>query len=292
MIKGKAPYPFETIALAVGFTPRLEALIAATRRLQQLHDAKVVFIHIGKKTSDKQRALADMLNKYGFSDMNAKVIWEQGNVVDTITRICKQHVVDLLVMGALNRVSTISYYVGTISRDVARKAKCSVLLLTHPDKAKGTFQRICVGGHEHQKTPFTVNTALYIAEKELSSDVVVVTEIDVPVMEMGLSEDSTSSEIEKMRHDMRIEQQDRQSELRKKLESTSANLSFATISGRSGHSIGQYAQSEHFDLLVVNSPDHALSIFDRIFTHDIEYLLSELPCNLLIVHSRFSGNAL
>ena len=29
-----------------------------------------------------------------------------------------------------------------------------------------------------------------------------------------------------------------------------------------------------------------LNVFDRIFTHDIEYILADLPCNLMIVHSR------
>lgn len=49
MIKGRAPFPFETIALALAFSPRLEALIAETARLAQLHQAKALFIHVGKK---------------------------------------------------------------------------------------------------------------------------------------------------------------------------------------------------------------------------------------------------
>ena len=57
MIKGRSPFPFETIALAVAFSPRLEGLIAETRRLQKTYKAKVVFIHVGKKTTEKQRLL-------------------------------------------------------------------------------------------------------------------------------------------------------------------------------------------------------------------------------------------
>lgn len=289
MIKGKSPYPFETIALAVGFTPRLEALVKAVRRMQQQYDAKVVFIHVGKKTSEKQRLLSSALNQYGFNDSNAKVFWEQGDVTESILRVCKQQVVDLLVMGALSRQNRVAYYLGTVSRDVARKAKCSVLLLTDPQEHAGPFKKIAVNGHDHIKTPFTVNTALYLADKDMAPEVVVVNEVDVPAMAMSISEDVADYELELLRKSMAAEVQVRQRQLRDKLEAHASSLQFVSVSGRSGHSIGQFARTEQVDLLVVNSPDHSLSIFDRIFIHDIEHLLSELPCNLLVVHSRFGA---
>ena len=58
------------------------------------------------------------------------------------------------------------------------------------------------------------------------------------------------------------------------------------IFGKTGHSIGMYAQTKRADLLVLNSPNKKLSFYDRLFPHDIEYILGEMPCNLLVVHSR------
>ena len=64
------------------------------------------------------------------------------------------------------------------------------------------------------------------------------------------------------------------------------DIKVKTVSGRSGYTIAQFARHAKADLLVVNSPDHHLTIFDRIFSHDLEYVLNDLPCNILLVHSR------
>ena len=58
------------------------------------------------------------------------------------------------------------------------------------------------------------------------------------------------------------------------------------IKGKPGYAISKFSKDKKADLLVINSPDTHLNVFDRIFTHDIEYILADLPCNLLIVHSR------
>jgi len=60
------------------------------------------------------------------------------------------------------------------------------------------------------------------------------------------------------------------------------------IPGRPGYAIRQYAGESQADLLVINSPDVTYGLIDRIFTHDMEYILEDLPCSMLIVHSRLS----
>ncbi len=285
MIKGKSPFPFDTIALALAFSPRLEALLTETRRFQLLYKCRVVLIHVGKKTSEKQRNLAEILNRLGFSDADTRIHWEQGNLVDSITAVCKQEVVDLLIMGALQKENILAYYMGTVSRDISRRAKCSVLLLTDP-AANRRIQRIMVNGHDHPKTPFTLKTALYVADNEKVEKVWVISEVDIPVLTMGMAEDASSAEVKTLQDQLVQEEQDRFERLNRQHSLDKNRFSFVSVSGRSGHSLAQFARTQQADLLVVNSPDHSLSIFDRIFTHDIEYLLSDLPCNLLIVHSR------
>ena len=55
-----------------------------------------------------------------------------------------------------------------------------------------------------------------------------------------------------------------------------------SIFGRRGYSIGHYAKVKRADLLVMNAPKKQ-ELLDRIFPHDIEYILSELPTDVLIV---------
>ena len=60
--------------------------------------------------------------------------------------------------------------------------------------------------------------------------------------------------------------------------------------GKSGYTISHYANNSFSDLLVINSPDVQMGFLDRVFTHDIEYILADLPCNLLVVHSRVQAD--
>jgi hypothetical protein len=61
------------------------------------------------------------------------------------------------------------------------------------------------------------------------------------------------------------------------------------IFGKKGYSIGHFAETSKADLLMVNSPDTKLGFLDRVFTHDLEYILSDMPCDILIVHSTRKG---
>ena len=54
------------------------------------------------------------------------------------------------------------------------------------------------------------------------------------------------------------------------------------IFGKRGYSIGHYAQVARADLLVMNAPSK-MTFWDRVFPHDIEYILTELPTDVLIV---------
>jgi hypothetical protein len=54
------------------------------------------------------------------------------------------------------------------------------------------------------------------------------------------------------------------------------------IFGKRGYSIGHYAQVVRADLLVMNAPTKT-SFWDRLFPHDIEHILGELPTDVLII---------
>ncbi|HRH67706.1 MAG TPA: universal stress protein [Bacteroidia bacterium] len=286
MIKGKPSYPFDTVALAIAFSPRLEQLIAETKRLTGIFHARAIFIHAGKKTSDKQRQLTTLLSNYGFNDTNSKIVWELGNPVDAILAVCKREVVDLLIIGALEKENVLKYYMGSISREISRKAKCCVLMLTRPSVQPRPFRKIIANGHEHAKTLNTLNTALYFAKQDDASEITVVDEVDIPALSMSMAEDSTEPEGNQIRNEFISDEHSRMTGLLNQISPGSINIHHKIISGRSGHTISKFAAQQAADLLVVNSPDHSLSIFDRIFTHDLEYMLADMPCNMLIVHTR------
>lgn len=58
------------------------------------------------------------------------------------------------------------------------------------------------------------------------------------------------------------------------------------VKGKPGFAVRQYAETKKADLLMINSPDMRYGLIDRIFPHDMEYILEDLPCSVMIVHSR------
>ena len=63
---------------------------------------------------------------------------------------------------------------------------------------------------------------------------------------------------------------------------TTIDYDVQPIFGKRGYSIGHFARVVRADLLVMNAPQ-TNSIWDRIFPHDLEYILSDLPTDVLIV---------
>lgn len=286
-LKKRPAYPIETIAVGLAFSPRMEAILAESKRLADSLNAKLILIHVGTKTKEKEKHLDDILFKNNFEQRKVRTIWAEGDAVDTLLKLCKLNIVDLLVLGALEKENILKYYLGSIARTISRKAKCSVLLLTKPSVESKPLKKIIVHAiADHQKTIHTINTALYLARHSGAKEISLVHEIHTPALAMAMAESSSAPEVTKIKKEFSEEESIKLHSLISKCENNHIKINEKVIKGKPGYAIRQYAESRKADLLVINSPDLHLTFFDRIFTHDIEYILADLPCNLLIVHSR------
>ncbi len=285
-LKKRPSFPFETMAVAVAFSPRLEAILMETKRMLNLFGSQLVIIHVGKKNPDYEDILEKLINKIGFSRIKYRIIWMEGEPVETILKLCKDNIVDLLLLGALEKENLYKYYVGSIARSIGRKAKCSVMLLTNPSINPKRMRKIVVSGVDNPKTIHTIKTVQYIAKNEKIPEFTVVQEVNTPILNPTLTENDTEQEFSKIKREMQEEDFVKLSNITNTTAIPEVKIDLQVIKGKPGYAISQFARNNHYDLIVFNSPDTHLGIFDRIFTHDIEYVLADMPCNLLIVHSR------
>lgn len=280
-------FPFETIAVGLSFSPRMDLLLAEAKKIADACNSKLVLIHIGEKTKDKQKLLEDILFRNNIEERKIKIIWSEGEVVEMMLKLCKLNIVDLLILGALERENIIKFYLGSIARTISRKAKCSVLLLTQDPSAQKPKQKMIVNaGADHPKTIHSINTALYFAKHLGVKEITMVHEVHSPALAMAMAESSSAPEVTKIKKEFTEEESSKLHSLIAKCDTGTIKINEKVIKGKPGYAIRQYAETKKADLLVINSPDMHLTFFDRIFTHDIEYILADLPCNLLIVHSR------
>ena len=286
-LKKRASSPIDTIAVGIAFSPRIEAIVAEAKRLSDTLKSQLLLIHVGQKTKEKEKLLDDILFKTNIDRNKTKIIWTEGNVVDMILKLCKLNIVDLLVMGALEKENILKYYLGSIARTISRKAKCSVLLLTSPSVILKPQKKIIVHAVvDHPKTIHTINAAVYFAQKFGITEISLVHEVYMPALSMAISENSSAQEIIDIKRDFSEEENNNFHSLISGCDTGTITIHEDMIKGKPGYAIQQYAKNEKADLLVINSSDTYFSILNRIFTHDVEYILDELSCNLLIVHSR------
>jgi len=286
-LKGRPPYPFETIGVAVAFSPRLAGLLGEARRLAAVFGARLLLIHIGERSADKEALLRQTMAQSGLDDPDIPVFWRDGDPVTRLLEACKDNTVDLLLLGARRRENMLRYYLGSVARGLSRAAKCSLLLLTEPQPSGSSFAKIVVSGVDNPKTIYTINAALYLTCELGGQEMAVVTESDQPGLAMAVAEDSRASETAHFKEQFTGESA-RPNALAGLCPTGPIRITEKAVIGRPGYAIRQYAEREHADLLVINSPDSKYGIIDRIFTHGMEYILEDLPCNMLIVHSRVS----
>ncbi|WBX78245.1 universal stress protein [Tenacibaculum ovolyticum] len=270
------------ILIGIAFSPSLKANLFETIRLSNMFNAQLIGVHVGKKSIEKENQLQELLNEAPKLELPLKTIWQEGKPVDVILQTSKQENVNLLILGALQKEKLYKYYVGSIARELTRKAPCSVLLLIRPAIERVPCKHIVVSGLQDHKTEETIKTAFNLSQKLDCKRVTIVEEISQTELNVKVNDDvslrKTTLEKERMqkREDARVEK------MLQHIDTSDIIVKTQSIFGRRGYSIGHYAKIKRADLLVISAPKKT-GILDRIFPHDLEYILSELPTDVLIV---------
>lgn len=274
---------FKKIGIAIAFSPRLEALIAEASKMQVGLKSELIFIHVGNKSNEDVKILNEYLEKYGLLN-NSKLIWKEGETVETILNICEEEQLDLLVAGALEKESLIKYIMGSVARKLSRKIKCSMLMLTEPKIESNPINYIVVEGSNNPKTENTIAVAIEIAKLFNVSNVDVIQETDLNKAALIRSDEFKENEMAMHKENLIHEEDKRLNYILSCNDCGNLKINIERIEGKPGYIITKYARDHHADLLVLNSPDRKLNLIDRVFPTDIEFALADLPCDLLLVN--------
>ncbi len=286
-LKNRLPYPFETIAVAVTFSPSYKAVLSEAVRISEIHKAKLLLIHVGKLNEQQENLLKTYTESCHINPEQYEIKQTEGPIVQSILSVCKENIVDLLILGALKKESVLQHYVGSIARKISRTAKCSILLLPHPKEKTASLKNIVVAINDSPKSYFTLTTSVYLSNIENASELYIVNEEYLPMFESAHAVSCTDIEIEENKKEAVVESKEKTNKLLDQIPGASSiNIKQRVIFGKPGHSIQVFSKCKKPDLLLVSSPKKSLGFLDRLFPNHLEYLLEDLPCNLLIVHSR------
>ena len=279
--------PFSKIAVAIAFSPRIRAILAEAARLKILWEAELVIVHVGQRSEKEEKLLNEHLNAVGLAGMpDVQVIWENGKTSDRIIAACNKHQVDLLIAGALKKEKLIRYYLGTVARKILRKANFSVLMLTDPNESPVAFQHLVVNAEEGPYLEQSLYAASYIGVKDHSRWLHVVREIKMYGLSMSASDQCSEAEYEGLRQGLVGDQIAAVEKVFEHIPHEGLKLNIKLVAGKGGFELSQFAQKKQADLLIVGGSPRKFSLLDRVFPNDLEYLFADLPCNLLMVHTR------
>jgi len=277
--------PFNTILFGFAFSPSLGVNILETTRIAYFLNAKLILLHVGTKTDKKLAQIEELLQKIEYPENQPEVHWMEGKPVPTILEACNKFAIDLLVLGALQHENMYQFYVGTIARDLTRKVNCSVMLLIKPSVIREPCQHVVVNGFDDPNTPVAITKAFQVAHALGAKQITIVEEITQKEVHVIVEDDQSLKRASIRKEQLKRREESRVRDIIKSLPEslvTSVNVKIQSIFGKRGYSIGHYAEVVRADLLVMNAPEKS-GLIDRIFPHDIEYILSDLPTDVLIV---------
>ena len=206
--------------------------------------------YIGKHSPGTEARFQETCRDIGIGQ-EVRFIRPDGEPIASLLSICKENLVDLLVLGTLRRETMFRYYLGSVARGVCRRAKCSLLLLTEPRIGGSQFNKIVTDCVHHRKTIPTLNTAFYLARQTGCHEIRVVKEIDQAGLAMAMSDDSTTGEQSSVKKQLFIEAENTIQEALIHCEVGEIKIVKTVLFGRPGFTIRKYAEDCRADLLVI-----------------------------------------
>jgi len=272
----------DKILIGIAFSPNLKPNLFEAVRLANLFDAELVGVHVGTKSDKKKVDLKALLSETDGLKKPIKTIWKEGNPVNVILETCTQESINLLILGALQKENLLKYYVGSIARKITRKAPCSVLLLIKPSIIRAPCKHIVVNGLKDDRTEETIKTAFMVSKYLKCPKITIVEEVSQAELHVKVNDDNTLRKATIVKERLSTREDQRVKHILNDINCDDITIKTQSIFGKRGYSIGHYAKVKRADLLIMNAPNK-LSFFDRIFPHDLEYILSQLPTDVLIV---------
>ena len=279
---------FKTLLIGFAFSPNLKANVFEATRLAYYFNAKLFFLHVGEKTKAKENTFLDILKLPKESPEKIEILWEKGDPVNVILSACLRYKIDLLLLGALKRENVLKFYMGSIARKITRKASCSVLLLIDPSIERKPSQHAVVNALESPQTEPTINAAFHFASDLNINKITLVEEINRSEHNLDVYDDKSLRRATLKKEKIKRREYSRVNQILKKIpKSYKDNIKIISqsIFGTRGYSIGHYAKLVRADVLIMNASETKKTFLSKFFPKDLDYILRELPTNVLIIQN-------
>lgn len=267
------------ILTCVTDSPSARRVIQCSALWAKAMELPVRFVHFGQ-LADAGTGRLNELIALEAGGASLEIVHSPRPVADAIRELASKLHAEMIVIGALQREAAVRDLVGSTARRVARRAPCSVLLVSTSGRGAPQWSRFAIG------VDFTP------ASKELATIVLraargagAQSEVWFAYEYRGYKHDAARATAPHPPIDSSLHTAGEQYQLSSfigALDTEGVAARAVTLPGRPGQEIARYAEDIHADLLGVMAPSRPLGALDRLLSHPIILLLDQLPCSVLL----------
>ena len=271
----------QTVLVSVALSPRAAAVAAEGDRAAKLLGGRAVFLHAGDDSPANRAALREALAAGGVSDVPEKdILIRSGRAAPMICAAADELKADLVVLGALEREPTLTFF-GSVARNVARKAPCSVLLLTQPRQCPQPPRAFVVSLRMNAASVGMVRIAIEFARKQDVRELHFLHEFSVTearwLADGGIGNEVRTDDYVRLRT---AAEQQLLADFLSAFDLSGHDVHAEALAGHEGLEAVRYAERRGADMLMVPAAEQPLRLWDRIFQHPMELALRQLPCTM------------
>jgi nucleotide-binding universal stress UspA family protein len=269
---------FKKAIVAAAFSPRLHAVMNQAHYMLKLLGTWPVIVHVGEETHATRTRLEEEIDRTHFKKHPPICLVRSGQPADVLSQVAKEQNADLIVAGALTKEHGFKYYLGSVARNLARSAPCSVLLFSDPLVKPHPISRIHCAVAYDKEEELAVRISAELAFWSSAKDLYFTHSFKKPEWQDKKSSPSDPTEFKKA---YQVEDKKLQ-EFLSKLDFIDKEYTARSLYEKNRSVTLSFTREVKADMLVVPGPKSQLGLWDRLFPHDIELALQNLPCSLLI----------
>jgi nucleotide-binding universal stress UspA family protein len=283
---------FPTIVVGAAFSPHLDAVLKEAIRLTEKWGKRLVITHVerNKETEAESRlrgAIDSVINQFDkLPSLKIDIVMRGGRVVDELMAVASEESADLMLIGANVHESMLTRWKGSASRRLAREAPCSVMMLPTPKQHPTPFSRIVVAVDESDASEWALATAAALARLEPAEKLTAVWEYRVPGLSAAIAEGRSVEQANALQQQLHTDEEIRLRSFLQTADLYGLPVEAVCLYGEPGWVVNEYAREHAGDLLVIPAPVDHTGLYCRLFPHDEEHVLSDLPCELLLVRQK------
>ena len=269
--------------IAAAFSPRAVALLNESRQLLECLGMTPIIVHVGDPTPENAGKMEKAVAESLFSSAEGvKLELRNGDPEAVLQQVARDHEADLIIAGALPREGFWQYYLGSVARNLARSAPCSVLLYANPLNEPVGLHKIHHAVEFHRSQDVGVDLAASLAMMSGARDLYFTHTFHIPESMLKKKKSMTAEDYKRI-----YSLQDRrlQKYLAKQL-AWEVPYHAQTLNERDHSSSLAFARDIGADLFIINAPKKQGGLWYRLFPNDLEQILHDLPCSILIARKK------